>query len=143
MSYFQGLTMQIAWKNWPRRNWTCFHAKMNRYLYEAAHQNNVRNKYQRVPDHEMARRSKKRRRWEKATNPTCIYDATAALVRQGRRYRTLEVKWAIGIFPPMSNSLLREKAREMRTGSIQNYPRTSKPGCTHDARKRGIEATHR
>ncbi len=79
MSYFQGLTMQNSQEELAEAELDVFHAKMNRYLYEAAHETNIK-EYQTMKWREAARSAEN---GKKATNPTCTFEATAALVRRG------------------------------------------------------------
>ncbi len=60
-----------------------FHAKMNRYLYEAAHETTSETNIKEYQTMKWRKNSEKRRKWEKAANPACTCEATAALVRRG------------------------------------------------------------
>ncbi len=42
--------------------------------------------------------------------PYALLKLPPHLCVEGRKYRTLAVKWAMGTFPPMGNSLLRERS---------------------------------
>ncbi len=87
-----------------------FHAIMNRYLYVAACETtkgtNIK-EYQTAKWREAAEDAEN---CKKRPIPHSLMSLPPHLCLNGRRYRTLAIKWAMGTFPPMSNSLLIERS---------------------------------
>ncbi len=83
---------------------------MNMHIWVAANETNCRNEHIQIRSGKDAGRSKDHRSREEDT-PTGRKDGTVpASILNSRRYRALASKWAMGTFPPMSNSKLVEEA---------------------------------